>query len=92
LEQTARNKIFVLPPGRYSNLPGEEFIGNPISLSQQRISLGTIDIVTVRQGEVGISYLSGQLIVLPTGQHILKEAYHTFERFVSLKRENYEIR
>jgi len=91
LRKTAVGAYILLPPGRYSNLPGEVFVGNPVSLSHAHIELGPIDIITVRQGEVGITYLSGQLVVLQTGQHILKEAYHTFERFVSLKRETIRL-
>jgi len=91
LRKTGVGRYRLLPPGRYSNLPGEEFIGEPLSLAHHKISLGSINIITVKQGQVGISYLSGKLIILPTGQHILTEAYHTFDRFVSLKRETMRL-
>jgi regulator of protease activity HflC (stomatin/prohibitin superfamily) len=91
LRKTATGRYVLLPPGRYSNLPGEVFVGGPVSLSHQNIQLGPINIVTVKQGEVGISYSKGKLVVLPTGQHILHDASHTFERFVSLKRETMRL-
>lgn len=70
-------------PGCYSyDDPNFIFVRHQ-SLADKIISLGSRKIVMVNAGEVGVSYNKGVLQVLQPGRHILEDASHVFDDFLS---------
>lgn len=55
------------------------------------IKHGSINIVTVKQGQAGISYDGGTLNVLPTGRHHLTASSQLFAGFLSLGQQVLKI-
>eukprot|EP01103_Thecamoeba_quadrilineata_P006018 TRINITY_DN15757_c0_g1_i1.p1 TRINITY_DN15757_c0_g1~~TRINITY_DN15757_c0_g1_i1.p1 ORF type:complete len:522 (-),score=91.71 TRINITY_DN15757_c0_g1_i1:87-1556(-) len=60
-------------------------------LSERVVKLGPITIVTVIDGEVGISYDSGVLKILPAGRHILTSPLHVFKSMMSTRQEVHHL-
>jgi len=58
-----------------------------VNASEQQIMLGSKKIITVRDGEVGVSYLKGKLIVLPPDRHFIESADHIFQGFLSTQQQ-----
>lgn len=74
------NPVF-LAPGRYTfESPLKKFLGTK-SISDARIDLGPIQIVTINQGELGLSTKNGKNIILEPGRYFL-EAPHKFVKSV----------
>jgi len=74
-------QYIVLPSGRHSNLPGEEWRSNQ-NLAQDEVTLGAKRIVTIKDGFRGESYKQGRLVVLPPGRHLL-DSQHILSKTVS---------
>lgn len=64
---------------------GSQFINAPT------IKHGSINIITVKQGQAGISYDQGSLNVLSTGRHMLTGATQLFAGFLSLGQQVLKI-
>jgi hypothetical protein len=64
---------------------GSQFMNAPV------IKHGSINIVTVKQGQAGISYEQGVLNVLPTGRHCLMGATQLFAGFLGLGQQVLKI-
>jgi len=88
---TMRNgRPLVLGPGRYVLTNAlHSFVGIS-SIDNPHISLGSLTIVTINKGQLGLSWKNGELIILEPGRHILvaphtfKEAKDISENFVQL--------
>ena len=50
-----------------------------VSAGDKFITLGAKKIVTVWDGEVGVSYLKGKLVVLKPDRHTIDSTEHTFQ-------------
>jgi regulator of protease activity HflC (stomatin/prohibitin superfamily) len=75
--------IFVEVPGTYE-LDSPDFIYHQSkSVSSKLLQNGNRKVVTVFSGEVGLSYRAGCLDVLRPGRHIIKDADHYFDSFMS---------
>lgn len=73
------------PPSRPRSFTGSQFVNASV------IKHGSINIVTVKQGQAGISYDGGALNVLPTGRHMLTAASQLFAGFLSLGQQVLKI-
>lgn len=91
LRKTASGKMVLLPPGRHSNFPWEHYPVEPVSLSKKIIQMGPYKIITVDTGYKGKTYNSGTLEVLDVGQHVIEEASHSFDGFISTKMETKKL-
>ena len=58
-----------------------------VATSDKVITLGAKKIVTVWDGEVGVSYLRGKLIVLKPDRHLIDSTEHTFQGFLSTQQQ-----
>ncbi len=92
LRRNANGKLILLPPGRYSNFPWEEYIDSPKSLAEKQISLGPYKIITVDTGFVAQTSNGGRLEILKEGQHIITDPSHTFQQFISTKQTVKELK
>jgi regulator of protease activity HflC (stomatin/prohibitin superfamily) len=81
---TWRNEaIFVEIPGTYE-VDSPDFIYHEAkSVSSKLLQNGNRKVVTVFSGEVGLSYRAGCLDILQPGRHIIKDADHYFDSFLS---------
>jgi regulator of protease activity HflC (stomatin/prohibitin superfamily) len=61
-----------------------------VAASEKQISIGPKKILTVYEGEVGVSYNKGKLVVLKPNRHFIDSAEHIFKEFLStqLQREH----
>jgi hypothetical protein len=50
-----------------------------VPTSEKVITLGAKKIVTCWDGEVGVSYLRGKLVVLKPDRHLIDSTEHTFQ-------------
>lgn len=74
-------------PGCYSyDDPNFIFVRHQ-TLADKIITIGSRKIVMVNAGEVGISYNNGVLQVLQPGRHILEDASHVFDDFLSTQQK-----
>lgn len=89
LRRSATGKMVLLPPGRHSNFPWEDYPVAPQSLANKAINLGPYKIITVETGYVAKTYDSGKLDILEEGQHLIQGASHTFvdTDFIPIKQE-----
>lgn len=92
LRRMANGKMILLPPGRYSNFPWEEYIDSPKSLAEKQITLGPYKIITVDTGFVAQTSNGGRLEILKEGQHIITDPSHTFQQFISTKQTVKELK
>jgi len=60
---------------------------NCVSASEKQITLGAKKIVTVWDGEVGVSYMKGKLIVLKPDRHLIDSTEHIFQGFLSTQQQ-----
>ena len=58
-----------------------------VPASEKQIALGAKKIVTVWDGEVGVSYLKGKLIVLKPDRHLIESTEHIFQGFLSTQQQ-----
>jgi regulator of protease activity HflC (stomatin/prohibitin superfamily) len=58
-----------------------------ISASEKQITLGARKIITVWDGEVGVSYYKGKLVVLKPDRHIIDSIEHVFQGFISTQQQ-----
>ena len=68
-----------LAPGRYTFLSPFNHLIRVVSITDKLITLGNIQIVTVNQGELGLSLRNGESILLDPGRYILT-APHVFDK------------
>lgn len=62
-----------------------------VSASDKLIFLGSKKIVTVNDGEVGVSYFKGKLQVLPPNRHIIESAEHVIQGFISTQQQSMHL-
>ena len=53
-----------------------------VPATQQVIVHGSVKVITVRQGFVGVSFKDGSLEVLPPGRHVISSVTHAFSGFL----------
>jgi len=58
-----------------------------ISAGDKQITLGAKKILTVWDGEVGVSYLKGKLVVLKPDRHLIDSTEHVFQGFLSTQQQ-----
>lgn len=87
LRSSARGEMILLPPGRHSIFPWENYPVVPQSLAKSVISLGPYTIVTVATGDIAKTLNKGTLEILDEGQHLLTDAAHIFKEFIAIKQE-----
>ncbi|PRP81599.1 prohibitin domain-containing protein [Planoprotostelium fungivorum] len=58
-----------------------------VSASEKEIALGSKKIITVWDGEVGVSFLKGKLQVLYPNRHLIESADHIFHSFLSTQQQ-----
>ncbi|CAF1448706.1 unnamed protein product [Adineta ricciae] len=68
-----------LAPGRYTFYSPFNHLVSTVSITDKLITLGNIQIVTINQGELGLSLRNGESILLDPGRYILT-APHIFKR------------
>lgn len=79
-----------LAPGRYTFwLPFNHLIG-VVNITDKLITLGNIQIVTINQGELGLSRRNGETILLDPGRYILT-APHIFEKSTAANSQYIEL-
>lgn len=77
--------VFAEVPGTYE-VDSPDFIYlKCLQVSEKLIENGNKKIVTVFTGQVGISYKAGSLDILEPGRHIISEADHKFDSFLSVQ-------
>ena len=90
-----RGKPLVLEPTpdnapRCYNSPTFSF-ERSVSATQQVIVHGSLKVITVRQGFVGVSFADGALVVLPPGRTILDSVTHAFAGFLPTGQQTLEL-
>lgn len=74
-----------LEPGRVYNIDSPRFsYVNSVSAVDNIITHGRLKLVTVREGNVGITYDDGKLVILPPGRHSLTKATQFLAGFLSI--------
>jgi len=75
---------FILDPGaiHLKHSPLFQYKGS-VDITQQQIVHGSLTIITVRDGQVGITYKDGVLHLREPGRHVLESATHVVGGFVS---------
>jgi regulator of protease activity HflC (stomatin/prohibitin superfamily) len=58
-----------------------------VNISEKQISLGSRKIITVFDGEVGVSYKKGKLVVLRPDRHLIESTEHIFQGFLSTQQQ-----
>jgi regulator of protease activity HflC (stomatin/prohibitin superfamily) len=81
-----------LEPGTVYNIdsPTWEYSGS-VAVTQPVIQHGSLKLVTVKDGFVGISFSDGRLTILPPGRHILDKPTHAFAGFLSTGQQTLSI-
>lgn len=82
-------EYIILPPGRHSNFPWESY-GTTESINSPVVNLGPYKIVTIKDGEKGLSYKTGKLVVLEPGRHML-DPLHQFVKAVSMDLDEVDL-
>jgi len=72
------------------NSPLFRYVGS-VDVTQQVVSHGSLKIVTVKDGQVGITYNNGALELLKTGRHTIGAATHVLAGFVSTGQQTLRI-
>lgn len=91
LRRNNQGKMILLPPGRHSNFPWEEYPVEPQSLSNKKIDLGPYKIISVETGYIAKTFNQGKLEILEEGQHLLQDAAHIFDSFIPVKQETKKL-
>lgn len=82
----------LLETGKTYNIDSPTFsYAGSQALNAAVIKHGSVNIVTVKQGQAGISYDQGVLNVLPTGRHMLTGATQLFAGFLGLGQQVLKI-
>lgn len=84
----------IIGPGRHFLLaPTKRFVGMRCLTDDRHIRHGTIHIVFVRMGEIGIGFdcATGLPMLLTSGQHIINSPTFQFNRFSTLTKEKTPI-
>merc|ERR1711981_485967 len=77
-------KPILLDSGKIYNIDSQYFKYNSfVDLKSDVISHGSLDIVIVRDGKLGISYDDGELKILKPSRHFLPKATHYFQGFLN---------
>jgi regulator of protease activity HflC (stomatin/prohibitin superfamily) len=79
-----------LAPGRYTFLSPFDQLSGVANITDKLITLGNIQIVTINQGEIGLSRRNGETILLDPGRYILK-APHVFEKSTEANAQYIEL-
>jgi regulator of protease activity HflC (stomatin/prohibitin superfamily) len=82
----------LLDPGQVYNIdsPTWVYVGSvPITLPV--VQHGSLKLITVRQGFVGVSFEDGKLDILAPGRHILSKPTHAFAGFLSTGQQTLSI-
>jgi regulator of protease activity HflC (stomatin/prohibitin superfamily) len=58
-----------------------------VSASEKQIIFGAKKIITVYDGEVGVSYNRGKLVILKPSRHVLESSEHLFQGFLSMQQQ-----
>jgi hypothetical protein len=58
---------------------------------EQLIQLGAKKVILVRTGQVGVTFDSGQLKILPSGRHVINSGTHAFQRFLSTQQKSIRL-
>lgn len=62
-----------------------------VDVTQQLVEHGSLKIVTVKDGQVGVTYDNGALELFKTGRHTITNATHTLAGFVSTGQDTLRI-
>ena len=85
------NPLFFKEPGVYFiDSPMFDY-GRSVDIGDKEITLGSRKIITVHEGEVGISHDNGQLVVLAPGRHFIEKPGHLFDEFVSTQQQGLSL-
>ena len=77
-------KPILLDSGKLYNIDSQYFrFSKSVALTSEIITHGSLDIVIVKDGKLGISYDDGELKVLKPDRHFLPKATHSFQGFLS---------
>jgi len=93
LRRNGRGEYILLPPGRHSNFPWEEYHEpKNTTISNMVHHLGPYKIFTVTNGQTAKTHKNGELIIFNEGQYLIKDPSHTVsdnknELFVSTQIE-----
>ncbi|CAF1675999.1 unnamed protein product, partial [Didymodactylos carnosus] len=79
-----------LAPGRYTFVSPFNHLVDVVSITEKLITLSNIQIVTINQGELGLSRRNGVTILLDPGRYILK-APHVFEKTTEANAQYIEL-
>jgi len=75
--------VLIEDPGTYQVDSANFQFESLVDASEKIITLGAKKIVTVYEGEVGVTYKAGTLAVLRPGRHYIDSADHMFDAFLS---------
>lgn len=77
-------KPILLDSGKIYNIDSQYFsYAKSVDLTTEHITHGSLDIVIVNDGKLGISYDDGELKILPPNRHVLPKATHYFQGFLN---------
>jgi regulator of protease activity HflC (stomatin/prohibitin superfamily) len=79
-----------LAPGRYTFCSPFDHLLGVVNITDKLITLGNIQIVTINQGELGLSRRNGETILLDPGRYVLK-APHIFEKSTEANAQYIEL-
>lgn len=80
-----RGAPLLLEPGQIYNIDSPVFAyAGSRALTEPVITHGSMTLVTVKQGAVGVSFEDGALTILPPGRHVLTKATHFFSGFLNM--------
>jgi regulator of protease activity HflC (stomatin/prohibitin superfamily) len=87
-----RGTPVLLEPSAVYNVdsPTWSFVGS-VPTTQAVVQHGSLKLVTVKQGFVGISFDDGRLAVLQPGRHVLEKPTHAFAGFLSTGQQTLSI-
>lgn len=72
------------------NSPLFEYKGS-VDVTRQLVQHGSLKIITVKGGQIGITYNNGKLELLETGRHVITAATHVLAGFVSTGQQTLRI-
>lgn len=93
LRRKYNGELELLPPGRHSNFPWEEYVCEPQSIyGSDLIVLGPYKIVNVHTNHYAVTYNRAVLETLPAGVYLIEDPLHTVNpKFISTKRETKQL-
>jgi regulator of protease activity HflC (stomatin/prohibitin superfamily) len=82
----------ILDSGRtiFIDSPMFEYVKS-VPLSEELIRHGSIKIVMVKEGKLGVSFDDGVLAILGPGRHVIRKATHTFSGFLNTGQQTLSI-